>query len=160
MTTDTKLQTFQFKITHRILACKSNLFTWKIAQNDICNQCGQERDTLEHHIVMCPETLEFWNRIRRWWKSITDTDFTVGIYDLLFGLPNEAKDKIIHQFNFLLLLCRFYIYKNKQASNNKLHVYEALMEVKNRMDVMHHIALENNREKLFLDNWSELFSGI
>ena len=58
-TTDTKLQTFQFKITHRILACKANLYTWKIEENDICNFCNSEKTTLEHHLVMCNETLEF-----------------------------------------------------------------------------------------------------
>jgi hypothetical protein len=160
LTTDTKLQTFQFKITHRILACKENLYTWKIKENNKCNFCESEIDTLEHHLVMCNETLEFWNQIRRWWKSVTGTNFTVGIYDLIFGLPNENKDKIINQFNFLLLLARFYIYKNKQAANNKLHVYELLIEVKTKLEAMHHISLEQNREKKFEDNWSDLYNGL
>ena len=30
LTRHTKIQTFQFKITHQILACKPNLKTWKI----------------------------------------------------------------------------------------------------------------------------------
>jgi hypothetical protein len=137
LTTDTKLQTFQFKITHRILACKANLYTWKIEENDICNFCNSEKDTLEHHLVMCNKTLEFWNCIKRWWKSITNTNFTVGIYDLIFVLPNEGKDKIINQFNFLLLLSRCYIYRNKQAKNNKLHVYELVIEVITRIDASH-----------------------
>ena len=29
LTTDTKIQTFQFKITHRILASKANLYIWQ-----------------------------------------------------------------------------------------------------------------------------------
>jgi hypothetical protein len=160
LTTDTKLQAFQFKITHRILACKANLHTWKIEENDICSYCKSEKDTLEHHLVMCNETLEFWNRIRRWWKSVTDTNFIVGTYDLIFGLPNEGKDKIINQFNFLLLLARFHIYRNKQLANNKLQVYELLIEVKTRLEAMHHISLEQNSKKKFEDNWSELYNGL
>jgi hypothetical protein len=160
LTTDTKLQAFQFKITHRILACKANLYTWKIEANDICNFCKIEKDTLEHHLVTCKETLEFWNQIRRWWTSVTDTNFTAGIYDLIFGLPNENKDKIINQFNLLLLLARYHIYRNKQLAKNKLQVYELLIEVKNRLEAMHHIALEQNREKKFEENWSELYNGL
>jgi hypothetical protein len=109
---------------------------------------------------MCNETLEFWNQIRRWWKSVTGTNFTVGIYDLIFGLPNENKDNIINQFNFLLLLARFYIYKNKQAANNKLHVYELLIEVKTKLEAMHYIPLEPNREQKIEDNWSDLYNGL
>ena len=135
LTTDTKVQTFQFKITHRILACKSNL-------------------------VLCEETLEFWNQIRRWWKSVSGTNFTVGIYDLIFGLPNDGKDKIINQFNFLLLLSRYYIYRNKQAETAKLHVYELLIEGKTTLERIQFTALEQNREKKFMGNWSELAFGI
>ena len=160
LTQDTKLQTFQFKITHRILACKANLNTWKIEENNICNFCKDEKDTIEHHLVMCNNTLEFWNQIRRWWNAVTGANLLVGIYDLIFGLPNENKDKIINQFNFLLLLARFHIYKNKQANNDKLQVYELLIEVKTKLEAMHQISLEQNRERKFEDSWSELYYGI
>jgi hypothetical protein len=160
LTTDTKLQTFQFKITHRILACKTNLYTWKIKENDICSICNSEKDTIEHHLVMCEETLEFWNQIRRWWKSVTQANFTVGIYDLILGLPNENNDKLINQFNLLLLLTRYHIYRNKQIDKHKLQVYELLIEVKNRLEAMHQIALEQNSEKKFNEKWSELYNGL
>jgi hypothetical protein len=160
LTTDTRLQTFQFKITHRILACKSNLFIWKIEQNNICNHCNTEIDTVEHHLVMCKDTLEFWDQIRNWWYSLTDTNFIVGIYDLLLGLPNENKDKIINQFNFVLLYTRYYIYMNKQAGKSKLHAYELLIKMKIRLILMQNIALEQGREKQFEETWSELINGI
>ena len=115
LTNDTKIQTFQFKTMHRILACKTNLYIWKIEDNCICNYCKEENDTLEHHLVLCNDTLEFWHQVRNWWKSITQTNFIVRVYDLLFGLPNEERDKIINQYNFLLLFTRYYIYTSKQA---------------------------------------------
>jgi hypothetical protein len=160
LTTDTKLQTFQFKITHRILACKTNLFTWKIEANAICNFCGIENDTIEHHLVMCKDTLEFWSHVRNWWKAITDTNLVVGIYDLILGLPNDEKNSIINQFNFVLLYTRYYIYANKQAGKAKLHLYELLIKLKTRLEIMQNIALENKQEKKFEENWSELFNGI
>jgi hypothetical protein len=160
LTTDTKLQTFQFKITHRIMACKTNLLTWKIKENDICSFCNNGKDTIEHHLVLCEETLEFWNRVRRWWKSVTQVNFAVGIYDLILGLPNENNDNLINQFNLLLLLTRYHIYSNKQRDKHKLQVYELLIEVKNRLEAMHHIALEQNREKIFNTKWSELYNAL
>jgi hypothetical protein len=110
---------------------------------------------------LCKDTLEFWNHVRNWWKSVTDTDFTVGIYDLIFGLPNEEKNKIINQFNFVLLFTRYYIYINKQCKAKlQLHLYELLIDIKKRLEIMQLIALENNQEKKFEANWSEIFYGI
>jgi hypothetical protein len=77
----------------------------------ICNYCNEEKDTIEHHLVTCSDTLEFWNQVRNWFKSITKTSFIVRIYDLIFGLPNEGNDKIINQYHFLQLFARYYIYE-------------------------------------------------
>jgi hypothetical protein len=160
LTADTKIQTFQFKITHRILACKLNLRIWKIEENDICNKCNTEIDTIEHHLVMCTETLEFWSQVRNWWQSITGANFAVGIYDLIFGLPNEENDKIINQFNFLLLFTRYYIYANKQAARTNLQLYELLISLKTRLELMQNTAREQNNEKKFEAEWGELANGI
>jgi hypothetical protein len=37
--------------------------------------------------------MEFWSQIRNWWNAISGTNFAVGIYDFIFGLPNEEKTK-------------------------------------------------------------------
>jgi hypothetical protein len=50
--------------------------------------------------------MDFWSQVRNWWKAATNTNFALGIYDLLFGQPNEENDKILHQFNFILLYAR------------------------------------------------------
>ena len=36
LTRDTKISNFQFKITHRLMACGYNLKIWKIKDNNIC----------------------------------------------------------------------------------------------------------------------------
>ena len=119
MTKDTTIQTLQFKITHRILVCKTNLLTWKIEKDDTCNYCKLEQDTIKHHLVTCPNTMEFWSQVRNWWRAATHTNFALGIYDLIFRLPNEENDKLINQFNFILLYARYHIY-----------TYEFLVSVK------------------------------
>jgi hypothetical protein len=76
LTTYTKVQTFQFKITNRILACETKLYAWKIEGNSLCNFCNKEKDTIEHHLVMCKDnTNQFSGRNLRfnvwttkWWE--------------------------------------------------------------------------------------------
>jgi hypothetical protein len=43
-TPDTKLQSFQFKILHRILATNSKLFHYGIKENDLCTFCSIEKE--------------------------------------------------------------------------------------------------------------------
>jgi hypothetical protein len=67
---------------------------------------------------------------------------------------------MINQYNFLLLFARYYIYTNKQAKNPKLQIYELLIMIKSRLEIMQNIAREHNNEKKFEENWSELAYGI
>jgi hypothetical protein len=53
MTTDVRMITFNFKVTHRILACRKKLKIWKITDTEICNKCNQEIDTVQHHLINC-----------------------------------------------------------------------------------------------------------
>jgi hypothetical protein len=84
VTRDTKLISFNFKITHRILACGHNLYNWKINKDDICKICNKEPDTIEHHLVKCPDTLAFWDILMRWWYILTRVYFPVYTYEFIF----------------------------------------------------------------------------
>ena len=51
-------------------------------------------------------------------------------------------------------------YINKQAGKNKLHLYELLINIKTRLELMHNIALKQNKEKQFEENWGELANNM
>ena len=56
-TSDTKIIAFQLKVTHRLLACKYNLYKWKIENNAICNECKDGIDIIEHYLLACPKVI-------------------------------------------------------------------------------------------------------
>jgi hypothetical protein len=56
-------------VTHRILACQEKLYTWKIKDTNICEQCKEEIEGIDHLLVACPNTLVFWNTVFTWWKE-------------------------------------------------------------------------------------------
>ena len=43
-----------------------------------CKYCKVAQDTIDHHLVICKNTLEFWSQLRNWWKAATGTNVTVG----------------------------------------------------------------------------------
>ena len=51
ITRETELQSLQFRILNRYIACKDSLFKWGKAENNICVAC-KKRETMEHICYM------------------------------------------------------------------------------------------------------------
>jgi hypothetical protein len=156
---DTRCQAFQYKVTHRIMACRYNLKIWKIEQSDICKICNEQIDTIEHHLVLCPSTSLFWTSVISWWKANFNISFPVHMYDLIFGLSNDGNDMIINHFNYILLLARFYIYNTKRV-DGKLDLYTFLLNCKNEIMTEYNIMATQNKKEIFEKRWGELFSVL
>ena len=62
---ETYLQTFQYKIVHRILNSNYNLYKWKIIDNPFCIYCANI-DTIEHHLYLCGFSKQFWEKLEKW----------------------------------------------------------------------------------------------
>jgi exonuclease III len=154
---DTTLGNFQFKITHRIIACNYNLKLWKIRENSLCENCA-ELDTIEHMLVNCEEVNTFWKRVFNWWASNMKIWFEVGTYEIVFGIPNDFGEQIINQLNFFILVAKYYIYKCKKTASS-MHVYEFLLEIKNRIIMKREIMCEYDHTR-FNKCWGELASCI
>jgi hypothetical protein len=158
ITKDTDILNFQFKITHRLLACNYNLKIWKVKNNDGCDHC-QCVDTIEHFLVQCETTKSFWQQVFNWWAQNVRVWLHIDTYEVLFGIPNELNDAIINQLNFLILYGKYYVYKCKKKDNTpQLHEY--LIECKKQM--MLKIENETNAGTLdkFQKQWNELYESL
>jgi hypothetical protein len=57
------------------------------------------------------------------------------VNDLIFGIPIDENNKVIHQFNFISLLTRCYIYTGKnKKNNNRFEVYELFLKIRTRLE--------------------------
>ena len=77
LTRNTRIQQLHYKITLGILACKEKLCTWKITDDKICDRCKADVDCIEHHLVACPNILQFWDSFFNWWRSTFQMSFPV-----------------------------------------------------------------------------------
>ncbi len=67
---DTKLQSFQYRIIHKINPCNKWLHTIKIKNDNISNFCSEVNDMI-NFFINCPkvkELLSFW---LNWWEKIS-----------------------------------------------------------------------------------------
>jgi hypothetical protein len=155
LTRDVKILSFQYKITHRILACKKNLKIWNIALENLCDVCHNEIDGIEHHLVACPVLLQFWNNFFTWWKAVSEMSFPVDTYDIIFGIPNPNEDATICHMNYLILHAIYYIYVTKLKKNTP-KIYEFIMEIKNSLNILQ-LNMENKgQQKKFGLKWAPL----
>ena len=158
LTTDTRINNLQFKITHRILPCNYFLQIWKIKNSNLCTWCN-DIDTIEHYIVKCKDTHNLWKTILNWWASNNETWFHVDTYEILFGIPNERNETIINQLNYIILIAKYYIYIQKQK-NMLLDLYEFLLECKNRLNIKEEIMSAAGKLETFQEQWGRLSESL
>ena len=73
------LEMFQYKILNRTLNCRHNLCNWKRVESATvtCKYCqDQAIDALEHHLVFCPISADFWKTVKGW----CNTNVTITMY--------------------------------------------------------------------------------
>ena len=78
-------QSFQYKVLHRTLNCKENLFKWEIIESSTC-RFYRTVDTLEHHLYYCNISIIFWKELSKWCKHILKVKFKFTVCEALFGL--------------------------------------------------------------------------
>ena len=86
ITTEPYLQSYQYKILHRILNCNDRLFKWKIKASPECDSCGMT-DTIEHRLFDCVEANKIWKCIQQWIKNVLEVNINLTICEIIFGIP-------------------------------------------------------------------------
>ena len=109
---NTKLQSLQYRLLHRIVTCNHWLFIVKIKQDPNCDSC-QIDDTLTHFFAHCDKVKYFWKALNKWWNRSTpaQTNHNISETDILFAIIHSEKDTF--NLNVILLLATKYIHDCK-----------------------------------------------
>ena len=110
-TRESKLQSLQYKVYHRIVPCNRYLFKRKGVDSPECTFCGME-DNILHFFLYCPNVAFFWITLKKWLKNVLALSIVDEIEEgLIFNNPNNNKEAKIE--NFILLTVKFYIYRQR-----------------------------------------------
>ena len=111
---ETKLKEFQFKLIHRIVVTKKELFRFGIKpDHDECLYCG-DKDSIEHTFIECPFTKIFVQKVVQWFNETNSCQISPTVEKVLFGIiSNSHETKIKRKFNYTTLSMCKYIYSNK-----------------------------------------------
>ena len=113
---ETKLKEFQFKLIHRTIVTKKELFRFSIKTDDECLYCG-DKDSVEHSFIECAFTKLFTQNVLDWFNQVNECQISPTTEETLFGITASSLDTtIIRKFNYTALFMRHYIYSSKLNS--------------------------------------------
>lgn len=162
LTREGRLQSFQYRIINRTLPCNEYLYRLKVKDSPRCTFCN-EIDDIMHFLFECNETNEFWDSVGHWLQHNSE-DTTIpdelSETDFLFGFNNTGNDTEMFRINYIMLLGKFYVYRQKTFANGELDPYTFLVELKNNLCIERMACTwEGTMEKKF-KVWSEFYEGL
>ena len=144
-TRETKLQTFQYKLVHRLIVCQKKLFDMKLADNPNCLYCN-ETDDLPHFFLHCNKSNQFWNSFFNWWNGLGDIEIVPGFDCLaecvLFGFRTEGD--IFSVLNYSILHAKYYIYCQRIHEKNTIDFFQYLIQLKQKLKIEQTICSKIN----------------
>ena len=147
-----KLRDFQYKINNKILVTKSFLFKINKIDNDLCSYCKQYPESIAHLFLRCEKVKEFWGSLRTWLKHNCNIDLNLEDRNIIFS--HQYRNSVE---NYLLVLGKYYIYKNKFSENN-LNRQAFMSLLKKKFDSGKYIALIHDKLGKFVRKWSRLYN--
>ena len=153
----TKLQSFQYRVLNRTIACNHWLYNIKIKSNPNCDTCKID-DDLQHFFIECDRVKPFWTSFRKWYKRISKNSLDISHTDIILGKQNiTPNDKCL---NYLLIQAKKFINDNKLNEAQIISFYTYLHLIKNELSIEHSIAMKNGKLKQFDCTFGFVFDNL
>lgn len=156
-TRETKIQSLQYKISHRVIPCNVFLKRLRISDSDLCNYC-QAKDSVPHFFFTCEVVKPFWKTVASWFSSADDLYLHhLSTKEFIFGLPkNYHRSNII---NPILAYVRSYIHRQKLFHGGKLDPIQWLREFREKLKAKQWICRKLRKRKHF-NKWERILHEL
>ena len=88
-------------------------------QHDKCHLCDQKQ-TMNHLFVSCPDVQIFWQSFSRWWNVQNDDFIVLNDETIIYGFTNDFSQQL--GLNLCLIIAKYYIYcasRDREISTSK-----------------------------------------
>ena len=112
---DNKLREFYFKLLHRIIVTKKELFLYGIKDDMLYEYC-QMNDLIIHTLQNCTLTKQFFSEVIKWFNNENATSLRYSQVEILFGGKFDDKNVdsyFVKKLDFTLLYVKYYLYNQK-----------------------------------------------
>jgi len=103
------LKEFQFKLIHRIVITKRELFRYGLNTDSDRIYCG-EPDSINHTYIDCEFTKTFTCKVINWFNTQNGSNFKQDTKETLFStFKQPTYMELVRKFNYTLLFMKFYV---------------------------------------------------
>lgn len=149
ITRETKLQSFQYRLLHRLITCKKYLHTIHMSEDDKCDSCGVQ-DSIIHFFVSCPVVQDFWRKLGEWCHAHLNFGLTSLTRGKVLGLTNDnGNHNLFKCVSWLLLMAKIYLHCQKLFYKSNISLIAFLLEVKNKLSTEKMICSHEGRPNKF-----------
>ena len=157
---ETKLQSFQYKIIHRIINCNKKLFDMRIKNSPLCTYCDQT-DDIGHFFFLCKDVYEFWREIYTWWNTLDydGVDFPAypNVKTIIFGSQDVTEGVAV--LNFCIFHIKYYIYRQRLFHDNVFRLHEIQNVIVAKLEIEKNICQKENRNHKF-DKFEIIYENL
>ena len=148
---EVKLKDFQYKITNKILVTKSFLYRINKTDDNLCEYCHEQPETIFHLFVQCEEAKQFWSLLNNWLTEMSNINMDLQDSSILFSYQDDNSLR-----NYLYVLAKYYIYANK-FSGNGLSLQSFKTILKRKFKAEKYIAYVSNSFTRFMKKLGPLY---
>ena len=157
-TRETKLQTLQYKILHRIIPCQKWLFDQRVISSPYCARCSDNCiDTILHHFIECRGLDNFWKSLETWWNNTSTLKVQLSKKHILFGMYYDNLD--FSTLNYVILLSKWYIYTHVYRER-KTDLHGFLVLLKHHLEMERQIQYCNGKITQFNKKWNLIYNKL
>ena len=143
-TRETRLQSFQYRILHRVIPCRKKLYEMGLVESSICTVCP-EVDNIQHFFFKCSYVNDFWIDLLTWLDLTLNCTLDIDEKRILFGI--DGVSDIDSCTNFVILHAKFYIYRLRINNNHNLSITSFKAQLKQKLEIEKIISRQNRPQQ-------------
>jgi len=152
ITIDNVLRSFQYKLLHRIIFFNDKLFLFGITNNDLCDACNAETDSIEHRLWLCPRTQLIWQNIIQWYNRLYNTNVHITYENIVSNICGDGTTIL----EFIILCTKYHVYKTFLNKNMIPNVYTLIKEILYLEKIEKDIAYKKGKLAIHCKKWGIL----
>ena len=148
-----KFRSFQYRVLQRALVTNVQMKHWGMIESDLCSFCGECRESISHLLASCSMVLSLWGRVKGWLEvKYEGISMEWGIKNIIF---NTVARTDRHVINFLVLVTKQYIYRQRCMKSN-LSFAELIRIFEKYSRIEKYIAIKHGKLPMYVKKWENL----
>ena len=118
ITNHSKLRSFQYRLLHRAIVLNKQLCQWKIVDDDLCSNCREQTETIEHFFFDCKKAQTWWEGIGKIIAQYTTDEIKLTRETVLMNTVHQTN---AHVSNFIVLTAKCFMYSKRCLKEELKH---------------------------------------